>query len=332
MFSKVTATILPPVGLAVDPGIEGKRRRIAAGAALYQVMSDLVFQTTSTDRTIVEAVIDAAQDHGGGRIAVEDPLGRPSYRKLLAGVAVLGRKLMPFADVGEAVGVMLPNANGAAVTTLALMSAGRVPAMINFTRRRRQCARGLPRRVSRRRDVARFIEKGGSRRWSRASTEVRLSVLEDIRPTISFLDRLRGLMRADRPCRPRRARRDPGRDPLHLRLGGHAQGRRALPSQYLANAAQAEARIDFGRTDKVFNVLPVFHSFGLTVGLILPLVYGVRFISIPRRCTTASCRSSSTARTRPSCSAPIRSSPAMRAPRMPTTSARCATSSPAPSP
>jgi acyl-[acyl-carrier-protein]-phospholipid O-acyltransferase / long-chain-fatty-acid--[acyl-carrier-protein] ligase len=40
----------------------------------------------------------------------------------------------------------------------------------------------------------------------------------------------------------------------------------------LANAAQATARIDFGRSDKVFNVLPLFHSFGLTVGLILPLV------------------------------------------------------------
>ena len=34
----------------------------------------------------------------------------------------------------------------------------------------------------------------------------------------------------------------------------------------LANAAQAAARIDFGRADKVFNVLPVFHSFGLTGG------------------------------------------------------------------
>jgi acyl-[acyl-carrier-protein]-phospholipid O-acyltransferase/long-chain-fatty-acid--[acyl-carrier-protein] ligase len=49
----------------------------------------------------------------------------------------------------------------------------------------------------------------------------------------------------------------------------------------LANAAQARARIDFGRTDKVFNVLPVFHSFGLTVGLILPLVCGVRVYLYP---------------------------------------------------
>ena len=43
----------------------------------------------------------------------------------------------------------------------------------------------------------------------------------------------------------------------------------------LANVAQAAARIDFGRQDKVFNVLPVFHSFGLTIGLVLPLVSGV---------------------------------------------------------
>ena len=49
----------------------------------------------------------------------------------------------------------------------------------------------------------------------------------------------------------------------------------------LANAAQAAARIDFGRTDKVFNVLPVFHSFGLTVGLILPLVSGVPIYLYP---------------------------------------------------
>ena len=43
----------------------------------------------------------------------------------------------------------------------------------------------------------------------------------------------------------------------------------------LANTAQVAARIDFGPTDKVFNVLPVFHAFGLTAGLILPLVSGV---------------------------------------------------------
>ena len=43
----------------------------------------------------------------------------------------------------------------------------------------------------------------------------------------------------------------------------------------LANAAQAASRIDFHSGDKVFNVLPIFHSFGLTAGTVLPLISGV---------------------------------------------------------
>jgi acyl-[acyl-carrier-protein]-phospholipid O-acyltransferase/long-chain-fatty-acid--[acyl-carrier-protein] ligase len=46
---------------------------------------------------------------------------------------VLARKLSAFTKEGEAVGVLLPNANGAAATILGLISAGRVPALINFT-------------------------------------------------------------------------------------------------------------------------------------------------------------------------------------------------------
>ena len=97
-------------------------------------MSDLVFRTTSTDRTVFDAVVEAAEVHGWKRIAVEDPVtGSLTYKRLLLGAAVLGRKLMPLAAEGKALGVMLPNANGAVVTILGVMSAGRVPAMINFT-------------------------------------------------------------------------------------------------------------------------------------------------------------------------------------------------------
>src|SRR5205085_2992885 len=113
-FPKVRVTILEPVKLTVDPDLKGRKRRQAAGAALYGIMSDLVFRTTSTDRTVLEAVIEAADRHGPDRVAVEDPLtGALSYRKLLAGAAVLGAKLMPLAAEGRAIGVMLPNANGA---------------------------------------------------------------------------------------------------------------------------------------------------------------------------------------------------------------------------
>src|SRR5262249_60635683 len=104
-FPKVVATILEPVKLTVDDKLLGRHRRQAAGAALYEIMSDLVFRTTSTDRTVVEALIEAATIHGNHRTAVEDPVtGALSYKRLLIGASVLGRKLMPHAAEGKAIG------------------------------------------------------------------------------------------------------------------------------------------------------------------------------------------------------------------------------------
>jgi acyl-[acyl-carrier-protein]-phospholipid O-acyltransferase / long-chain-fatty-acid--[acyl-carrier-protein] ligase len=283
LFPKVKATILPPVKLEVDPELKGKKRRIAAGAALYQVMSDLVFQTTSTDRTVLEAVIDAAQEHGRGRVAVEDPVtGALSYRKLLAGAAVLGRKLMPFADPGEAVGVLLPNANGAVATVLGVMSIGRIPAMLNFssgpTNVRAACRAARIKTVITSRA---FIDKGRlTPLVTQLENDVRIVYLEDIRATVTFRDRMRGLLSGGKPLVARSAD-DPAAILFTSGSEGTPKGVVLSHRNILANAAQAEARIDFGRTDKVFNVLPIFHSFGLTIGLILPLVSGVRIYLYP---------------------------------------------------
>src|ERR1700745_3989086 len=132
-FPKVTVTILEPVKLTVDPELKGRKRRQDAGAALYGIMSDLVFRTTSTDRTVVEAVMQAAETHGRGRVAIEEPVTDAlTYKRLLLGAAILGAKLMPLAAEGRAIGVMLPNANGAVVAILGLMTAGPVRALINF--------------------------------------------------------------------------------------------------------------------------------------------------------------------------------------------------------
>ena len=51
-------------------------------------MSDLVFRTTSTDRTVFEAVVEAANTHGRRRVAVEDPVtGALTYKRLLTAAA-----------------------------------------------------------------------------------------------------------------------------------------------------------------------------------------------------------------------------------------------------
>ena len=49
----------------------------------------------------------------------------------------------------------------------------------------------------------------------------------------------------------------------------------------LANCLQLAARIDFNATDVVLNALPVFHSFGLTGGTLLPILNGRQDRALP---------------------------------------------------
>ena len=162
------------------------------------------------------------------------------------------------------------------------MSAGRVPAMINFTAGAANIlaackAAEITTIVTSRT----FVEKARLDNLIAAlASKVSIVYLEDIRPTITLADKIRGLLHADKPLVPRKA------DDWAAIL--FTSGSEGVPKgvvlshrNMLANAAQAAARIDFGRQDKVFNVLPVFHSFGLTVGVVLPLVSGVRIYLYP---------------------------------------------------
>lgn len=276
-FPKVRVTVLEPVALTVPEELKGKPRRQAAGVALYQIMSDLIFRTTDIDRSVFEAVAEAAQRNGKSRVAVEDPItGALTYKRLLIGAEVLGRKLMPLAGKGETIGVMLPNANGAAVTLLGLMSAARVPAMINFTAGATSIAAACKAAQVRTIVTSRaFVEKGRMGPLIEAlSGEVAIVYLEDVRATVSTGDKLKAFWRHGTPIE-----RASGSDRAAILFTSGSEGapKGVVLSHrnMLANAAQAAARIDFGRRDKVFNVLPVFHSFGLTAGLVLPLVSGV---------------------------------------------------------
>lgn len=276
-FPKFTLTVLEPVRLTVDDALKGKARRMAAGAALYQIMSDLVFRTTKVERTLFDAVVDAADKHGLSRVALEDAItGALTYRKLLIGARVLGEKIAAFGLPGDAVGIMLPNANGAGVAFLAVTSAGRAPAMINFTAGAANILSGCEAAQAKTILTSRgFIEKGKLEKLVAAlEDKVALVYLEDMRASVTFADKVKAFRRFRKPVALRKA------DDIAAILftsgsEGAPKGVALSHRNMLANAAQAAARIDFGRADKVFNVLPIFHCFGLTIGFALPLISGV---------------------------------------------------------
>ena len=278
LFPKFKVTFLPARRLTLDPALRGKARRQAAGLALQDILVDAAVETARFDRTLFAALAEARRRATRASRPLSDPLGtKLSYRKLILGAQVLGAKLEPLAPVGGAVGVMLPNSAGVAVAFFALQAVGRVPAMINFTSGAANIkAACRAAGVSGDRHLAHVRRQGppdGPRRPS-SRRDVRIVYLEDVRASIGLGDKIAGILAGSR----QRVARNPN-DPAVILFTSGSEG---VPKgvvlshrNILANTAQCLARLAANGEDMVFNVLPVFHSFGLTGGLMMPLLGGV---------------------------------------------------------
>jgi acyl-[acyl-carrier-protein]-phospholipid O-acyltransferase / long-chain-fatty-acid--[acyl-carrier-protein] ligase len=282
-FPKVTISILPPVKLSIDDSLKGKVRRNAAGAALQDTMIDAIVKTAILDQTLFQALGHAHRDCDTGKVMIEDALGtKLTYRKLMLGAQVLSRKLEDGTTAGENIGVLLPNSAGVAVTFMALQSIGRVPAMLNFSAGPVNVLAAM--KAAQVRTVLTskaFIEKGKLDRLIAAiSAEARIVYLEDIRAAITFADKMRGLIAGSAP-RVMRGANDPAVILFTSGSEGTPKGVVLSHRNILANAAQALARVDANANDRVFNVLPVFHSFGLTGGMMMPLLAGIPIFMYP---------------------------------------------------
>ena len=293
LFPKITITVLPPRRFEIPAEARGRRRRQLAGDALYEVMSDMMFRIHHQEpRTLFQALLEARALHGGSKPAVEDIERKPlSYDRLVTGALVLGRKMARQTRAGEIVGLMLPSTAGAAVSFFALQAFGRVPAMLNFTAGSANLLSACrTAEISTVYTSRRFVEQAKLEDAAAALSEaVKLVYLEDLRREIGSLAKLRGLLSRPfagtvhaRACGAKRL--DPNAPGLVLfTSGSEGQPKGVVLSHdnLLANCRQLAARIDFNPTDSVFNALPVFHSFGLTGGMLLPLFSGVKTFMYP---------------------------------------------------
>ena len=282
-FPKITITILAPQSIDIDPEIKGRERRRLIGIRLYDEMTDMVFETCDRRRTLYQALLDARAIHGGGCRVVEDIERRPmTYNRLLRASLVLGRRLSRLAGAGEAVGVMLPNSTAAAVTFFALQAHGRVPAMLNFsTGERNLIAACRAARLGVVLTSRRFLERAQLGPLADAVGEhARIVYLEDMQRRIGPIDRLYGLAA---PWMAGAIHRRSGAGPGDAAVIMFTSGSEGTPKgvvlsheNLLANRYQLTAVLDFNPTDVVFNALPVFHSFGLTGGMLLPVLSGIK--------------------------------------------------------
>lgn len=288
-FPRIQLTVLPPRRFTIEGEMTARARRAIAGRRLYDEMSQMMFATSDTDRTLFEALLEAQHVHGRSALVVEDVKREPlSYGRLVTGALVLERALRSATRQGEAIGVLLPNVSTVAVAFFALQAGGRVPAMLNFTaglaNLKAACTAAQIRTIV---TARAFVEQGklGDVVAGLEAEGVRFLWLEDVASGIGSGAKLRGLT----------ASRFAGRAHKWLKISPDdaavilfTSGSEGLPKgvvlthrNLLSNCRQLAARIDFNSSDVVLNALPVFHSFGLTGGTLLPIFHGVRTLLYP---------------------------------------------------
>src|SRR5579875_236193 len=225
---------------------------------------------------LFDELVRSARYYGEERVICKDISGKATYREILLNSYVLGTTFRRMFAGTERVGVLLPNSIGQVVVLFALFYAGITPVMLNYSSGIQTildaCETADLRTVLTSRE---FIQKGQLQDVE-AALSVRLSVheMEDVRKRISVFEKVQGLL-----AWKRRARASKGLRELVLFTSGSEYKPRGVVLSHeniYANVQQTRSVIDFGTQDRMLNAMPMFHSFGLTAGALLPLLAGIQ--------------------------------------------------------
>ena len=283
-FPKITISIQSPTSIKMPDAPTAKLRRHKSGEAMRRIMQDMLFRSRP-QQTLYTAMVDAMHAFGRKRRVIEDIRQvEYSFGDLLKMMLMLGRVVAKHSAPGETIGILLPNLASTIAITIATSALGRIPAMLNFTSGAEGIASAcIAARIQTIFTSREFIETARLSGTLAKLQNMRVLYLEDLRKNFGWMDKAWLLWKVRLP-RSAAGPQDPERTGVVLFTSGSegkpkgvALSHRAL----LANIAQVRAVIDLSVEDKVLNALPVFHSFGLTGGALLPLLSGARLFLYP---------------------------------------------------
>ncbi len=250
-------------------------------------------------QTLAEAVVETATRFPK-HVVLQDVTTALTYKRLLVGVDLMARRLGAALQVAPLarrpdglaargqpphVGVLLPNVNATPVVLLSLWSLGLEPAIFNFSTGPAimlACAQlaGVKQIVTSRA----FLERAKLDVAPLTGAGIEFIYLEDIRARISGGAKLAALLKQTFVPGLRIAPTDQNSAAVILFTSGSEgvpKGVELTHRNILANLRQMLAVTDLTDRDKIFNAMPLFHSFGLTVGTLLPLVRGMTVFIYP---------------------------------------------------
>ncbi len=239
------------------------------------------------DGKTLQEVFFQRVDLYGPSLAVLDAIsGGLSYNKLKLGTLILSDKFRQLP--GDKVGIMLPSTVGSYLIILSVLSAGKVPVMLNWTAGVMSLNHsidltGVKAVISSEKFLDR-LENGDL-----GKVEEMLHFMEEIRKKVTLRDKLRAIClsfkRTGSLLKKLKLDQIKPSDPAVVLF---TSGTESLPkgvplshSNLLANQRSALEAGQLLGSDIMYGVLPPFHSFGFSVTGLLPILAGIRTCYAP---------------------------------------------------
>ena len=244
---------------------------VASIAAASGEESVMAAQASRWQQPVFSALIDARSQFGADRAALVDGDERVlTYEEIIRASLALGHALKKGTKAGESVGILLPTGAGAVIAFFAVSAYGRVPAMLNFT----SGAAGLKSALSTAKikrivTAKRFVQMGkfeGLIEQLERTNEI--VYLEDVREKLSLVDKIFAAVGTFVPglVASHAMHSSPAVILFTSGTEGEPKGVALSHANLLSNVEQVREHLTLYQTDILFNPLPTFHCFGLTVG------------------------------------------------------------------